>query len=108
VEMVLRPEVGNLRGHVAAKWRRIEARQRADRRRAGFESRPQSVSSGPDRCDGSDTGNDDPTKTLHFAPSAARLIPARVREAIPWMNTRPLPRFAARRPKRGPPRTCPL
>src|SRR6185503_11829062 len=97
IEMVLRAEVGDFGGDAAAKRRWVEAGDRPDRRCAGFETGPQAVRRRADRRDRADAGDHDPA---HVA-SAAALIPASVRDAMPWMNTGPITRLAASRPMRG-------
>ena len=83
--MILRAEVGNLRGHVAPKRRRVEARERVHGGGAGLEARPQAVHGGPNWGYSTDSCDHDPTQISHAIPffSAARLIPASVRDAMP-------------------------
>ena len=80
---------------------RIEPRDAADRRGPPAESLPQPLDTQPDRRDRADARDDHPPRVAHDAVSTARRMPARVRDAIPCMNTGPITQAAARLPMRG-------
>src|SRR2546422_6890283 len=102
VEVVLGPEVGDLGRDAAPEGRGIEPRDRPHRGAPRHEARPQPVRGGPDRRHGTDPRDHDaPAAIAHARPSANRLIPVRVRAAMPWMNTGPMTRPAASGPISG-------
>ena len=100
-EVVLRPEVGDLGSDPAAERRRVEAGDLAHGGAPRREAGPQSGRGRPDRRHGADARDHYPTLSVPHEPSANVFIPARVREATPWMKTGPITRPAASGPMSG-------
>src|SRR5207249_9048317 len=118
--MVVREaKVGAFGREAVAKRRRMETSDLAHGHASGGESRPKSVHRRADGRHGAHAGDQDsPPTVVHLVASVhpgasprgqppfdgrstSRLIPASVRDAIPWMNTGPITSVAASGPTSG-------